>query len=84
MFIIYLPVIWICMHFTNDIWYFVDDYDIPSDADSDISEISKVSTISVRSTQSEKPHRKFRWENLHVFYLKSNSYISALSVLLLI
>lgn len=36
-----------------------DDYDIPSDADSDISEISKVSTISVRSTQSEKPHRKF-------------------------
>lgn len=46
----------------NDIyiWYFVDDYDIPSDADSDISEISKVSTISVRSTQSEKPHRKFR------------------------
>lgn len=42
------------------IWYFVDDYDIPSDADSDISEISKVSTISVRSTQSEKPHRKFR------------------------
>ncbi|XP_022331909.2 regulating synaptic membrane exocytosis protein 2-like isoform X7 [Crassostrea virginica] len=36
-----------------------DDYDIPSDADSDISEISKVSTISVRSTQSEKPHKKF-------------------------
>ncbi|XP_048727867.2 regulating synaptic membrane exocytosis protein 2-like isoform X4 [Ostrea edulis] len=36
-----------------------NEYDIPSDADSDISEISKVSTISVRSTQSEKPHRKF-------------------------
>ncbi|XP_062566035.1 regulating synaptic membrane exocytosis protein 2-like isoform X4 [Saccostrea cucullata] len=36
-----------------------NEYDIPSDGDSDISEISKVSTISVRSTQSEKPHRKF-------------------------
>lgn len=74
------------MHFNNDIWYiFSDDYDIPSDADSDISEISKVSTISVRSTQSEKPHRKFRWENLYffLFIINYNSYVSALSVLLL-
>lgn len=30
------------------IWYFVDDYDIFSDVDSDIFEILKVSIISVR------------------------------------